>query len=75
MINSFKVTEAECKLLNEINSVHCDSNFGKVKFSADDLLVKKDDVAKLISFLDLCHRKMILKKSTHKTAGDAKPDS
>ena len=66
VINSFKVTEAECKLLNDINLVHCDSNFGKVKFSVEDLLVKKDDVAKLISFLDLCHRKMILKKSTEK---------
>jgi len=63
---SFKVTEAEIRLLNEINSTHCDSNFGKGRFNMEDLLVKKDDMVQFYKFLDLCHRKMILKKSTER---------
>jgi len=63
---SFRLTEAEMKLLNEINSIHCDSKYGKERFNAQDLLVKKDDIVELYKFMDLCHKKMILKKSTER---------
>jgi len=63
---SFRVTEAEFKLLSEINALHCDYKFGRERFNAEDLLVKKDDMIEFYKFLDLCHRKMIMKKSTEK---------
>ena len=66
VVYSFKVTEAEFKLLNEVNAMHCDSKFGRERFNAEDLLVKKDDLIEFYKFLDLCHRKMITKKSTEK---------
>jgi len=66
ILYSFKVTEVEMNLLNEINSKHCDHQFGREKFNAKDLLVKKKDLVECHEFLDLCHRKMIQKKATEK---------
>lgn len=51
-IRSYFMTEGEAKLLNEINSLHCDSSFGYEPFSAKDVVVCMKDVFALQSFLD-----------------------
>lgn len=51
-IRSYFVTEAEAKLLNEINSLHCDSYFGFDTFSPKDVVVCIQDVFTLRTFLE-----------------------
>eukprot|EP00092_Neocalanus_flemingeri_P033923 GFUD01036888.1.p1 GENE.GFUD01036888.1~~GFUD01036888.1.p1 ORF type:complete len:383 (-),score=109.35 GFUD01036888.1:34-1182(-) len=63
-IHSYRVTEVEARLLNEINTRHSDCLFGKENFTTKDLVVKEDDVEQFYKFLDLCHSKIILKKSS-----------
>ena len=62
-IYSFKVTEAEAKLLFEINARHCDNNFGKNETFVRDFLVQSDEFLSFYNFLSLCNDKMVLKKS------------
>ena len=62
-IYSYKVTEAEAKLLFEINARHCDNNFGKNETFVRDFLVQSDEFLNFYSFLTLCNDKMVLKKS------------
>jgi len=64
-ISSYYLTEPEAKLLNEINIFHTNKNeFGKEKFTTKDLLVSLEDVQEFFNFLELCHKKVVLKKST-----------
>ena len=63
---SYRVTEVESRLLTEINTKHSDCQFGREIFNVKDLLIKKNDVVEFYKFLDLCFKKMILKKSTEK---------
>ena len=63
-IYSHKATDAEAKLLFEINTRHCDSSFGKNESFVKDLLVKSDDFVEFYNFLTLCNEKMVLKKSS-----------
>jgi len=66
IIHSYRVTEVEARLLNEINAKHSDCLFGKDNFTTKDLVVRKYDVEQFYLFLDSCFSKMILKKSTEK---------
>ena len=65
-IYSHKVTDAEAKLLYEINQRHCDNKFGRNDqgFFNKDILVRSDDLGHFLDFLLLCHKKMVLKKSS-----------
>lgn len=40
------------------------NQFGKKNFTNKDLVVRKNDVDKYHQFLNLCYKKMIMKKST-----------
>eukprot|EP00092_Neocalanus_flemingeri_P026789 GFUD01029042.1.p1 GENE.GFUD01029042.1~~GFUD01029042.1.p1 ORF type:complete len:578 (-),score=192.20 GFUD01029042.1:193-1926(-) len=62
-IRSYYITDAESKLLNEINLKHTDCTFGKEAFTSKDLVVKLKDTREFHKFLDLCHKKLVLKKS------------
>lgn len=45
------MTEAEAKLLNEINQFHCDHHFGYEVFTSQDVVVELSDVQILHTFL------------------------
>ena len=62
-VDSFSVTEDEARLLNEINTKHVDLLFGKDSFTTKDLIVKVEDAVLFYQFLELCHKKLILKQS------------
>jgi len=62
-IRSYYITDAESKLLNEINLKHTDCAFGKEAFTSKDLVVRLADAKEFYRFLDLCHKKLVLKKS------------
>jgi len=64
IVTSLKITEAEASLLNDINSNHTDFKYGREKFSVQDLIVKVSDVCHFHQYLELCHRKMVSRKST-----------
>lgn len=52
-------TQAECRLLNEINRIHCDKKFGENVFSTESsFLVKTTDAYELYEFVDTCYRKL-----------------
>uniref|UniRef100_A0A1Y1KKV2 Uncharacterized protein n=1 Tax=Photinus pyralis TaxID=7054 RepID=A0A1Y1KKV2_PHOPY len=59
-VKSFYVTEAELRLLNEINVQHCDLQFGD-QFTPLDLVVRLDDVIELHNFLETCYSKLLMK--------------
>ena len=65
-IHSYRTTEVEARLLNEINAKHADCQYGKENFTTKDLVVKRSDIDRFYQYLDLCNRKMITKKSTEK---------
>jgi len=62
-IKSFYMHESEYKLLNDINVKHNDCYYGKEAFSPKDLVVKLEDVTELLSFLELCNKKLVVKVS------------
>lgn len=62
-IRSYYITDAESKLLNEINGKHTDCAYGKEAFTSKDLIVRLKDAREFHKFLDLCHKKLVLKKS------------
>merc|ERR1719384_1247884 len=62
-IRSYYITDAESKLLNEINLKHSDCCYGKEAFTSKDLVVRLKDAKEFHKFLDLCHKKLVLKKS------------
>ena len=62
-IYSHKVTEAEAKLLFEINARHCDNSFGRNESFVRDLLIPADEFQNYFGFLQLCVDKITLKKS------------
>lgn len=62
-IRSYYITESECKLLNEINLKHADCHFGKEAFTSKDLVVRLSDAKEFYHFLDLCYKKLVLKRS------------
>jgi len=62
-IRSYYITDSESKLLNEINLKHTDCSYGKEAFTSKDLVVRLKDAKEFHKFLDLCHKKLVLKKS------------
>jgi len=62
-IRSYYITDSESKLLNEINLKHTDCSYGKEAFTSKDLVVRLKDAREFHKFLDLCHKKLVLKKS------------
>ncbi|CAG9861214.1 unnamed protein product [Phyllotreta striolata] len=50
-----QVTQAEAGLLNDINSNHCNFQFGKEKYSTEDILLKLNDAGQLCAFLHACY--------------------
>ena len=62
-LTSYPITDQEAKLLNEINVRHADLQFGKDQFSTKDLVVKLSDAQQFYEFLDLCYKKLVLKRS------------
>ncbi|KAI5722252.1 hypothetical protein M8J76_005910 [Diaphorina citri] len=57
-VPSYEMTEAEHRLLNEINVRHCESKFGRESFSSKDLVVKLKDAIDFFMFLDVCYHKL-----------------
>ena len=62
-VNQSPFTDSESKLLNEINLKHTDCSYGKEAFTSKDLVVRLKDAKEFHKFLDLCHKKLVLKKS------------
>lgn len=58
-IESYYLTKEESDLLNEINFKHCDSEYGIVLFTTNDLIVSLDDVKEFHTFLDTCCKKLV----------------
>ncbi|XP_011157416.1 uncharacterized protein LOC105194265 isoform X3 [Solenopsis invicta] len=58
-IRSYYITEAESKLLNEINTRHCENQFGRDLFTCKDLVVRLSDAKEFYTFLDVCYTKLI----------------
>lgn len=58
-IRSYYITEAESRLLNEINIKHCDYMFGRDMFTRRDLIVRLSDANEFYNFLDVCYSKLI----------------
>lgn len=59
-VRSYYITEAESRLLNEINHKHCDSSFSREMFTLKDLVVRLSDATKFYQFLDICYKKLIM---------------
>ncbi len=51
-------TQAECRLLNEINLFHCDESFGKIDFTTGTLIIKMTDAFELYQFLETCYKRL-----------------
>ncbi|KAK4871603.1 hypothetical protein RN001_015727 [Aquatica leii] len=58
-IRSYYITEAEGRLLNEINFKHCDYQFGREQFTSRDLIVRLADAVEFYNFLDACYTKLM----------------
>lgn len=58
-IRSYYITDAESRLLNEINVRHCDNQFGRDLFTTRDMIVRLSDVNEFYNFLDVCYSKLI----------------
>lgn len=60
-VRSYFITEAEAKLLNEINMKHCEFQFGRDLFTTKDLVVRLQDARCFYRFLDTCFKKLVQK--------------
>lgn len=58
-IRSYYITEAEARLLNEINFKHCDYQFGREQFTSRDLIVRLTDANEFYQFLGYCYAKLM----------------
>lgn len=65
-IRSYYITDAEARILNEINVKHCDGQFGRDHFTNKDLVVRLQDAAEFYNFLDVCYNKLLLSSSNPK---------
>lgn len=62
-VRSYYITDAESRLLNDINHKHCDTQFGREMFTLKDLVVRLSDANKFFQFLDICYKKLLLGSS------------
>ena len=53
-LDAVNLTEAEAKLLNEINLKHTSGCFGKDIFSIRDKMFQRDDFEKFVKYLIFC---------------------
>nr|XP_023017310.1 uncharacterized protein LOC111506474 [Leptinotarsa decemlineata] len=58
-VRSYCMTEAEARLLNEINFKHCDYQFGRKEFTPKDLIISLTDANELYTFLRHCYAKVV----------------
>lgn len=58
-IRSYYITDAEARLLNEINFKHCDYQFGREQFTSKDLIVRLTDANEFYQFLGHCYAKLV----------------
>ncbi|XP_034240912.1 uncharacterized protein LOC117645103 isoform X2 [Thrips palmi] len=58
-IRSYYITDAEARLLNDINVRHCDYQFGREPFTTKDLVVRLQDADEFYTFLDVCYNKLV----------------
>ncbi|XP_047003144.1 uncharacterized protein LOC124621766 isoform X1 [Schistocerca americana] len=65
-IRSYYITDAEARLLNEINVRHCEGQFGRDLFTTKDLVVRLQDAGEFYNFLDVCYNKLLLSSSNPK---------
>ncbi|XP_011868274.1 PREDICTED: uncharacterized protein LOC105562220 isoform X3 [Vollenhovia emeryi] len=68
-IRSYYITEAESKLFNEINSRHCENQFGRDPFTCKDLVVRLSDAKEFYTFLDVCYTKLTAGTNPNVTGG------
>ncbi|XP_026289035.1 uncharacterized protein LOC113214011 isoform X2 [Frankliniella occidentalis] len=64
-IRSYYITEAEARLLNDINVRHCDYQFGRDPFTTKDLVVRLQDADEFYTFLDVCYNKLLPQNNTN----------
>ncbi|XP_023317781.1 uncharacterized protein LOC106650750 isoform X1 [Trichogramma pretiosum] len=57
-VNSYMITEAESRLLNEINNRHCENKFGRDQFTTEDCIVRLVDAREFYIYLDICYTKL-----------------
>lgn len=57
-------TQAECHLLNEINIMHCDMQFGKKPFTTESFIIKVTDAYALYEFLETCFKALSFSTKT-----------
>jgi len=62
-MEAVNITEAEAKLLNEVNMKHSEGAFGKETFSQRDKMVEKDQFEKFVTFLLFCRKCVLLGES------------
>ena len=65
-IRSYYITDAEARLLNEVNVRHCEGQFGRDPFTSKDLVVRLQDAGEFYNFLDVCYNKLLLSSSNPK---------
>ncbi|XP_012527849.1 uncharacterized protein LOC105831920 isoform X2 [Monomorium pharaonis] len=68
-IRSYYITEAESKLFNEINTRHCENQFGRDPFTCKDLVVRLSDAKEFYTFLDVCYTKLTAGTNPNVTNG------
>ncbi|XP_018055960.1 PREDICTED: uncharacterized protein LOC108692282 isoform X2 [Atta colombica] len=68
-IRSYYITEAESKLFNEINTKHCENQFGRDVFTCKDLVVRLSDAKEFYTFLDVCYTKLTAGTNPNVTSG------
>merc|ERR1719273_2645932 len=66
-VYSFYITEAETRLLNDINTNHAAHYFGKGNFTYSDLLIRLEDAIELYDFLLMCFNRVVKKQFTSDT--------
>ncbi|XP_018022967.1 uncharacterized protein LOC108678981 isoform X1 [Hyalella azteca] len=58
-VRSYFITESEARLLTEINTKHCELQFGRDYFTTKDLVVKVSEAKHFHRFLDTCFKKLV----------------
>lgn len=57
-VRAYDITAAEAKLLNEINSDHCDYRFGRDKFTVADKIFPLKDALDSYEYITFCYEKL-----------------
>jgi len=61
-IQSYYITAAECRLLNDINTNHCGSYFGKFHFNEKDIVIKIEEAIQFANYVSLCYKRIVKKE-------------